>query len=337
MDDVMPTPLFLKAEPMLRRHFLPVVLLSLFVLVLGACAGPTRILSGNARAMVSAIRRLPSRIINPVRTDARLSVLWVGHATLLVQMDDRFILTDPIFTDDAGRISQRLVEPGLAPENVPIIDAVLISHMHFDHLSIGSLEMLAPKIRRLYVPEQGLVYVPDFGFPANELRCWEGEENGGLSITAVPVAHSGWRYGADIDWATKSFTGYVIRHHGLTVYFGGDTAYTKDDFVETKRRFPNIDLAILPIAPIHPRSMMKKRHMDPVEAIQAYMDLGARFMVPMHFETFINSADEPGEPERVLRQAMAQKNLTEARVNILQIGEQRVLIPKNADIAAIEP
>lgn len=322
----------------MRLRLLAAVLLALFVgLFVGACAGPSRILSGNAKALVATIRRLPSRIVNPIRQDARLAVLWVGHATVLVQMDDRFILTDPIFTDEAGRISQRLVEPGLAPENLPPIDAALISHMHFDHLSIGSLEILAPKIRHLYVPEQGLVYVPDFGFPAYELKQWEGNDTHGLAITAVPVAHSGWRYGADIDWATKSFTGYVIRYHGLTVYFGGDTAYTKDDFVETKRRFPNIDLAILPIAPIHPREMMKKRHMDPVEAIQAYEDLGARWMVPMHFETFINSADEPGEPERVLRQAMVRRNLTEAQVNILQIGEQRVFIAKDANVASNAP
>lgn len=319
----------------LRR--LPIVISVLLGLLLGACSGPARILSGNAKSMVSAIRRLPTRIVSPMRPDARLSVLWVGHATLLVQMDDRIILTDPIFTDDAGRISQRLVEPGLAPENVPPVDVVLISHMHFDHLSIGTLEMLAPKIRRLYVPEQGLVYVPDFGFPAHELRRWEESESGDLSITAVPVAHSGWRYGADSDWAKKSFTGYVIRHHGLTVYFGGDTAYAKDDFIETKRRFPKIDLAILPIAPIHPRDIMKKRHMDPVEAIQAYLDLGARFMVPMHFDTFINSADDPGEPERVLRQAMSDHQLTEAQVNILQIGEQRVFIAKPADVAIPTP
>lgn len=318
------------------RRLRSIVIFAVLVVLLGACSGPARILGGNAAAMASSIRRLPSRIVDPKRSDARLAVLWVGHATVLVQMDDRFILTDPIFTDEAGRISQRLVEPGLAPENVPAIDAVLISHMHFDHLSIGTLEMLAPKIRHLYVPEQGLVYVPDFGFPASELRQWEAEDIQGLSITAVPVAHSGWRYGADIDWATKSFTGYVIRYHGLTVYFGGDTAYTKADFVEARRRFPNIDLAILPIAPIHPRSIMKKRHMDPIEAVQAYEDLGARWMVPMHFETFINSSDDPGEPERVLRQAMSTHNLTEARVNILRIGEQRILIAKTGEMATAD-
>ena len=308
------------------RRLCTLVCLAAIIATVGACAGPARILGGNAQMMFTPVRRLTSRIGNPVRKDARLAVLWVGHATVLVQMDDRFILTDPIFTDEAGRISQRLVEPGLAPENVPNLDAVLVSHMHFDHLSVGTLEMLAPKIRRLFVPEQGLVYVPDYGFPARELQRWERAETNGLSITAVPVSHSGWRYGADVSWAVKSFTGYVIQYHGLTVYFGGDTAYTKDDFLETQKRFPRIDLAILPIAPIHPRSIMKKRHMDPVEAVEAYLDLRAKWMMPMHFETFINSADEPGEPEVVLRRAMLSHGLSEEQVNILRIGEQRVLL-----------
>lgn len=314
----------------MRRLFVvPALLIVLLFAGVSACSGPGRILAGNATAMVSPIRRLASRVVDPVRKEARLAVLWVGHATVLVQMDDKFVLTDPIFTDEAGRISQRLVEPGIAPENVPMLDAVIVSHMHFDHLSIGTLEMLSPKIRRLYVPEQGLVYIPDFGFPASELRTWERDDSQGLSITAVPVAHSGWRYGADAAWATKSFTGYVIQYHGLTVYFGGDTAYTKEDFLETRKRFPNIDLAILPIAPLHPRSIMKKRHMDPTEAVEAYLDLHARWMVPMHFDTFINSADEPGEPERVLRQAMQNHGLTEERVNILQIGEQRIFVMRS--------
>lgn len=329
MDGFVKNSLFLKANDMYGRFVLFVFL----VVVMCACSGPAKILSGNAAALVAPIRRLPSRIVHPEREDARLAVLWVGHATVLVQMDDKFVLTDPIFMDEAGRISQRLVEPGIAPENVPPIDAVVISHMHFDHLSVGTLELLRHKIRRLYVPEQGLVYVPDAGFPAMELKRWERDEINGLTVTAVPVVHSGWRYGADIGWATKSFTGYVLQYHGLTVYFGGDTAYSKEDFLETQKRFPAIDLAILPIAPIHPRAMMKRRHIDPREAIDAYLDLKARWMMPIHFETFINSADEPGEPERVLREAMKRHGLTEEQIHILQIGEQQVLVGRTNAIA----
>ena len=107
------------------------------------------------------------------RDDGRLVVTWVGHATALVQMDDRFILTDPVFTSSVGQLSRRLVAPGLSPKQVPPVDAVLISHMHFDHLSLGSLEQLEPKVRRLFVAPGGLVYLTNFAFDARELAPWQ--------------------------------------------------------------------------------------------------------------------------------------------------------------------
>jgi L-ascorbate metabolism protein UlaG (beta-lactamase superfamily) len=141
----------------------------------------------------------------------------------------------------------------------------------------------------------------------------------------------GWRYGVDAEWMKTSFTGWVIEYHGLTVYFGGDTAYVADNFLRTRARFPNIDLALLPIAPIHPREFMKRSHVDPVEAIQAFLDLGAKRMVPIHYDTFINSADEPGEPRRVLETTMRARGLSNEQVHSLEIGEQRVLVPREVE------
>ncbi len=109
---------------------------------------------------IAPMEDVPDKIAQPVRRDARLAVLWVGHATVLIQMDDKLILTDPVFTATVGQLSKRMIEPGLDRANVPPVDAVLISHMHFDHLSLRSLEMLEKRIKRLYVPEGGLVYVP---------------------------------------------------------------------------------------------------------------------------------------------------------------------------------
>src|SRR5690606_37644394 len=83
----------------------------------------------------------------PVTKDARLAVLWIGHATALVQIDDKVILTDPVFTSTVGQVSKRVVEPGLDPKDLPPVDAVLVSHMHYDHLSLGSLEMIEPRVR----------------------------------------------------------------------------------------------------------------------------------------------------------------------------------------------
>ena len=104
------------------------------------------------RARSSRRRARSTKLTDPIDKNARLAVLWIGHATALVQIDDKVILTDPVFTSSVGQLSKRLVEPGLDPENLPPVDAVLISHMHFDHLSLGSLEMIERKVRMLLMP-----------------------------------------------------------------------------------------------------------------------------------------------------------------------------------------
>ena len=282
-----------------------------------------RVLARTVALSFEDIRQPPSQVQDPVRPGAGLAVLWVGHATVLIQIEDKFILTDPVFTDTVGQISKRLVEPGLPPERLPPIDAVLVSHMHFDHLSLGSLELIEPKVKDLIVPQRGLLYVPGFSFPSWELARWESWERDGLRITAVPVRHVGFRYGIDGAWMTTTYTGYVIEYAGRSVYFGGDTGYTRY-FEKTAERFPNLDLAVLPIAPIEPRDFMCRNHLDPADAVRAFQTLGARFLMPMHYDTFVNSDDAIGTAPRELRRIVRREHL-EDRLVLLDIGGQRVL------------
>jgi len=284
------------------------------------------LLTGCSGFLFSSPRPVPDRITQPLRTDARLAVLWVGHATVLVQMDDKLILTDPLLENTVGQLTRRLQEPGIDPANLPRLDAVVVSHMHFDHLSLGSLDAIEPKVHRLFVPQGGLVYVPNYAFDARELPTWQSFEEGGLRITAVPVKHVGFRYGVDAAWMKTSFTGYVFEYHGLTVYFSGDTAYDGERFRETAARFPSIDLALIAIAPIHPRSLMEATHIDPAEAVQAFLDLGARTMVPIHYDTLVNGFDAPGEARATLVKVMKERGLGEDRVRILPIGGQAVIV-----------
>ena len=301
------------------------------LLALGAAAAGCSVgtvLQRNGSAFFSTPAPVPHRIDKPFRADARLAVLWIGHASTLLQIDDKVILTDPVFTETIGQFSRRQVEPGLLPGALPHVDAVLISHMHFDHLSIGSLEMIQHKVGFLVVPQKGTVNIPDLAFETVELPTWTTFERGGLRITAVPVQHNGFRWGIDGEWMDTSFTGYVIEYHGITVYFGGDTAYAPDKFAATRARFPAIDLAIMPVSPINPRSLVKSTHVDPHEALLAFKLLGARWMVPIHYDTFVNATDAPGEVRRVLREEMAAQGLTGEQVRVLGIGEQQVLVPR---------
>ena len=284
--------------------------------------------AGRSASSLFASPRKVTKLEKPIDKDARLAVLWIGHATALVQIDDKVILTDPVFTTTVGQFSKRLVEPGLDPENLPPLDAVLISHLHFDHLSLGSLDEIEPKVRMLLMPRGGVTYLSDLRFPVLELRPWQAWEKDGLRVTAAPVDHVGHRYGIDDSWMNEGFTGYVIEYHGIKVYFGGDTAYEQKLFVETGERFPSMDLALLPIAPIGPRDLMRRFHTDPREALQAFFDLGAKRMVPIHYDTFVNSTDEVGEALRELDAAKKQWDLGKREVVPIAIGERRVFLRK---------
>jgi len=289
---------------------------------------------------VSSLFESPRKVTKEAKAidpEARLAMIWVGHATVLLQIDDKVILTDPVFTTTVGQLSKRLVEPGFDVEKLPAIDAVAISHMHFDHLSLGSLAKIESKTRMLLMPRGGATYLTDFGFPVLELGTWQAWEKDGLRITAVPVDHVGWRYGIDQEWMTESFTGYVIEYHGLTVYFGGDTAYDQQGFVHTAQRFPTIDLALLPIGPIEPHDFMRRVHMDPPEALQAFFDLGARRMVPIHYDTFVNSTDNPGDALRLLSEAQKKYALNGREVLPLEIGPRKVFLKKGETQKKFEP
>lgn len=266
---------------------------------------------------------------NPKIEDAKLAVLWVGHATALIQIEDKFIMTDPNLTNNVGMLQKRLIEAGIDPENVPKLDAVLISHNHMDHLSYKSLDLIENKITRAFVPKEGLTYMPNYDFPCYEIHTWQTWTRDGLSITAVPVQHRGGRYGLDESYMKISCTGYVIQYKGITVYFGGDTGYNSIIFNETREKFPNIDLALIPIAPISPRDFMQHAHVDPDEAVQAFKDLGAKHMMPIHFDSYPNSTQDTilEAPQR-LRTVANQNNIDENTIKILKAGEQWILMRK---------
>ncbi|HEY8079895.1 MAG TPA: MBL fold metallo-hydrolase [Labilithrix sp.] len=309
------------------------------ILVLALCASGCVIGRGITRAGDSFFRS-PKPVqhpASPVAKNARLAVTWIGHATALVQIDDKLILTDPVFTSTVGQFSKRLYEPGIDAKDLPPVDAVIVSHLHFDHLSLGSLAMIEPKVKQLLVPSTGTTYVTDFSFPVVELRWWQAWEKDGLRITSVPVDHVGYRYGADDAWMKVGFTGYVIDYHGIRVYFAGDTAYDQKLFLETAERYPGIDLALLPIGPIEPREIMRRFHVDPRESVQAFIDLKAKRMVPVHYATFVNSVDDAEAELRELDRAKARWTLGDREIDVVKIGEQRVFLKKGEEPVKLRP
>ncbi len=300
--------------------------LALSLTMFSACNSiVTRFIARSIDQTAEPIQAVVSKIEAPIKADVGLSVLWVGHATVLIEIHDEVIITDPVFTKTVGMLAKRSVEPGLDRSAISRLDAILISHLHFDHFSYGSLDML-PKEATLVVPPGGAAYTPDFGFAdTREAVYWQPFELGGLKITPVPVQHFGGRYGFDVSWRPEHpFTGYVVEYKGTTIFFAGDTGYNPEFFKEIGRRF-RIDLALLPIAPIEPREFMQRVHTDPVEAIRIFEDLRADLMIPIHYGTFFQGLEpSPAYAQTIMERLIEERGL-QSRVRLLKIGEQVVL------------
>ena len=267
----------------------------------------------------------PHMITTPVLPGAHLAVSWVGHATVLIQMHDKLIVTDPFFTNTIGLLARRSVRPGLDPKILPKVDFTIVSHIHFDHFNYGSLDML-PKGGELVIPEGALPYTPDLGFnDVDELKPWESVEREGVRITAVPVQHFTGRYGFDGAWlGSLGYTGYVVEYRGLVVFFAGDTGYNPEMFKEIGRRF-KIDVAIVPIAPGGGSGIGGRVHANPAGALTIFKEVGAKYMLPMHHGTLFYGSDaNPTEAIDRLHEIAAKEGLTD-NVLALEMGEQRII------------
>ena len=205
------------------------------------------------------------------------------------------------------------------------VDCTLISHLHFDHFSFGSLDEL-PKDGILVIADGLADYTPEFGFAeTDELKTWESVERNGLRITAVPAQHFNGRYGFDMLWmGDRGYTGYVVEYHGTTVYFAGDTGYNPTIFKEIGRRF-KVDVALIPIAPGAGIGAGSRVHVNPSGAVKILEDVGAKFMIPMHFGTmYYGSNPNPAAQIAELRDAAKSEGVAD-RVLVLEVGEQRVI------------
>lgn len=265
-----------------------------------------------------------------LRENARHStptVTWVGHATLLVQMDHVSFLTDPIWSDTASPVSflgpRRFVPPGLALEDLPPIDFVLISHNHYDHLDLETLAALAERSAetRFFVPMGNAALLREEGIAnVTELDWAEARDYRGVRVTCLPSQHWSKRGLADDNRALWSSWAVVGPERSL--YFAGDTGYF-DGFARIAEAFGSFDLAAVPIGAYEPVAMMKFSHLDPEEAVRAALDLRAERALAMHYGTF-DLSDEPlGEPPRRFRAAAEQQGLGTEAAWVLQIGETR--------------
>lgn len=252
-----------------------------------------------------------------LRKASRPSLTWVGHATYLLQLGGLSILTDPVLSPRLA-VLPRNVAPGLTLDTLPRLDVVTVSHNHRDHMDAPSLRALGPGPR--YVVPLGLAdwFLAEGLKNVIELDWWQSCDIEGVKITLVPSQH--WSRRGLMDTDATLWGGFVYESGGLRAYHSGDTAYFSG-FKLIGERCGAIDAAMLPIGAYDPRWFMAPQHMNPEDAVQAFLDLGARRFFAMHWGTF-KLTDEPlDEPPELLRGIWQRRGLAPEQVSIPAIGE----------------
>ncbi|WP_405589522.1 MBL fold metallo-hydrolase [Streptomyces sp. NBC_01190] len=252
-----------------------------------------------------------------------VSVTWAGHASWVVRIGGLTVLTDPVWSRRIPGTPARITPVGVPWSALPPVDAVVISHNHYDHLDAPTLKRL-PRGTAVFVPAGLAGWFRRRGFTrVTELDWWEAAELGGVRFDFVPAAH--WSRRTLTDGCRSLWGGWVLSDPARPrLYFAGDSGYGPA-FREIGRAHPGIELALLPIGAYAPRSLLRPVHIDPEEAVRAFLDLGAAAMAPMHWATFLLSSEPPLEPLRRLHAAWTAADLPRTALWDLPVGGSRTL------------
>ncbi|MBK8396558.1 MAG: MBL fold metallo-hydrolase [Leptospiraceae bacterium] len=257
---------------------------------------------------------------------SKLSFTWIGHASVLIQLDGKNILTDPIWSERCSPISfigpKRYTNPGLKIEDLPPIDIVIISHNHYDHLDIPTLKFLDNRDKPTFFVGLGNKELLTNEGLSNivQLDWWDIRIEKNLKINFTPTQHFSGR--GIFDRGESLWGSYVIEGKLESFYFAGDTGYFAG-FKEIGKRFPNIDVAILPIGAYEPRWFMKPVHMNPEDTVLAFQDLGAKYLLPMHYHTFVLTDEALDEPLKFTKSLFESKKIQLETLLDLKIGESK--------------
>jgi L-ascorbate metabolism protein UlaG (beta-lactamase superfamily) len=266
------------------------------------------------------------RTAEPRRADAWATVTFVGHSTFVIQTPAATLITDPVFSERASPLSfigpRRVRRPAIPLESLPAIDAVLLSHNHYDHCDLASLRALRKRFDPVLLTLVGNARLARAaGYRRiEELDWWQAATVAPVPTVATPAQHFSARTPFDRNRAL--WGGFVLDVGGRRLFFAGDSGYAPH-FREIRRRLGAIDLALLPIGAYEPRWFMQQVHMNPHEAVQAHQDLEAHLSIGMHFGTFQLTAEGIDDPVTALHDARRAHGVAESAFVTLDFGESR--------------
>lgn len=273
------------------------------------------------------------------------AVSWLGHSAMLMRVGGLWVLIDPVLSDTAGPVPgfgpARLTRLPLALKDLPPIDVVLVSHDHYDHLDLRTVQALMAQAGappRFFVGA-GLErwFERHAGVQAQPFRWWDTATVGGVHFRFVPAQHNSGR-GLN-DRNRTLWGGWTVEHEVQgrlrRFYFAGDTAYVQALFQEIRQRVGPIDLAALPIGAYQPRAQMRFEHTDPAEAVRAQADLGSPPAFGVHWATFQLGDEEPFQPALDLAEAL--RGGSSRPFGLLPIGGVVDVLPDGASAAALVP
>jgi N-acyl-phosphatidylethanolamine-hydrolysing phospholipase D len=271
------------------------------------------------------------------------AITWIGHSSMLVQSGGLNTLTDPIFSERASPVQfagpKRAQPPGLSMTDLPIIDVVLISHNHYDHLDQASVREIA---RRAELAGRPTLFMVPLGLKSwfgalgitnvVELDWWDKHSVRGVEFNFTPSQH--WSARGFGDHNLTLWGGFAVFAPDFHWYFSGDTGYSRD-FSDTAAHFADrhgaeqgggFDLALLPIGGYEPRWFMKEQHVNPEEAVKIHLDLGAKRSIGVHWGTFELTDESLDQPPKDLAQARAAQGVKDDEFSVMAIGETRAFL-----------
>ena len=272
---------------------------------------------------------VPARQVVPQPRVEGLRVTMVGHASLLIQAAGRNLLVDPVWSDRASPVAwagpRRVNPPGIAFDALPPVETILLTHDHYDHMDVATLRRLWDKDRPRILAPLGNDAVVSRSHPeiAVETHDWGGatiDLGAGLVVTSTAAHH--WSARSLGDRRMALWCGYVVATPAGTIYLSGDTGYGDGAiFRDVGYRFPDIDVAILPIGAYEPRWFMQAQHVDPIEAVQIMLDCGAKQALGVHWGTFPLSNEGQQAPKQALAAALVSRGIAPDRFRAMAPGD----------------